>query len=58
MTPQPTVRETHARLAALCRHRPGDEAVLAAARRDLAVARAAALAAAAAALLRGEEAAP
>lgn len=51
----PTVRAAHARLAALHRHRPGDEAAIFAARRELDVARAAALTSAATRLLRGRE---
>ncbi|MGN6253356.1 MAG: hypothetical protein ACTHNS_16250 [Marmoricola sp.] len=50
----PTVRSAHARLAAIRRHRPGDEAAIRQAQRDLVVATAASLAAEAARLLRGE----
>ncbi|QVT79013.1 hypothetical protein ENKNEFLB_01393 [Nocardioides aquaticus] len=53
MTTPPTVRAAHARLAAVRRWRPGDAEALAAARRDLAVARAATLTAEATALLTG-----
>ena len=50
----PTVRAACARLAALRRWRPDDEAALRQAKRDLVVAQAAALTAEATALLRGE----
>lgn len=50
----PTVREAHARLAAIRRWRPHDEAAVASAERDLAVAQAAVLAAEAVHLLSGE----
>jgi hypothetical protein len=52
-TTPPSVRSAHARLAALRRHRPGDEAAIVQAQRDLVVAQAAVLAADAAALLAG-----
>jgi hypothetical protein len=51
----PTVRSAHARLAALRRHRPTDEAAIRQAKRDLVVAQAAALAAEAARLLEAQE---
>lgn len=50
----PTVRSAKARLAALTRHRPGDDPALDRARRDLDAARAADMTAEAARLLRGE----
>lgn len=53
-TPQPTVREASARLAALRRWRRDDDPGVVAAKRDLVVATAAALTAEAARLLRGE----
>ena len=53
-TPQPTVREAHARLAALRRWRGEDGDGVAAAKRDLCAAMAAQLTAEASRLLRGE----
>lgn len=53
-TPQPTVREAHARLAALRRWRREDDPGVAAADRDLRAAMAAQLTAEASRLLRGE----
>lgn len=56
MTPSPpTVRAAHARLAAIRRWRPTDEAAIRSAKRDLVVAQAATLTATAAALLRGHD---
>ena len=53
MTQPDGVRAAHARLAALTRWRPDDDAALAAARSDLAVANATRLTASAVAALRG-----